>query len=102
MRKKFKILILVLFVIVLTTSIGHFTVSNQIQSERSKIQEDITCVSAICVDTGIGDECFSIPSTLSKVSIVADLNVLGAKRILVEPGTNACGVTRNGGNNGVH
>jgi len=100
-RKKFKLLLILVIAVVGITTISHFSVSSGIQKEREKIREDIVCISAICLDTGIGNECFTLPSTISKISIVEDLNVFGAKRLIIEPGDSSCGVIRNGGTNGV-
>jgi len=100
-RKRFKIIVFIFLGVVIATALGHYFVTNQIQTERAKIREDIDCISAICIYTGVGDECFNVPATLSKVSVVEDLNMLGAKRIIVEPTAKACGVARSGGSNAV-
>lgn len=100
-RKRFKIVMLVFILIVVLVAIGHYNASNEIQTERAKVREDIDCVSAICIYTGVGDECFNVAATLSKISVVEDLNMLGAKRIIVEPTAKACGVARSGGGNAI-
>jgi hypothetical protein len=90
-RSRFKVILISILMISSVTTILHFSQSSQSQKNKITLSEDIVCIAAICLQTGVGDECFDTPANLSKISLVKDANTVGAYRIIIEPTPKSCG-----------
>lgn len=61
--------------------------------ERVVRQEDVYCVSAICLLEGPTSKCTELNPSVSHVVITEDPKVKGAHRIVVNPTGNLCGTS---------
>lgn len=59
--------------------------------ERVVQQEDIHCISALCISDGSVNKCLELQPSLSHVIITDDPIIQDANRLIVKPTENSCG-----------
>jgi hypothetical protein len=95
-KKKFKVVNWVMYgflIIFVLIAISNLTNQNQSSRDRVVRDEDIYCVSAICLVDGPISRCLSISPTVSHMIVTDDAEIKDAHRLIVKPTNRACGRT---------
>lgn len=83
--------ITITFVVAIGLAIYGVRDQSQNEIERVVQQEDIHCISAICISDGSVNKCLELQPSLSHVIITDDPIIQDANRLIMKPTENSCG-----------
>lgn len=89
--KRIKIIILVSVSIAIVLFIATAVRNVNTSPENLIIKEDVSCLSAICVnDGGYGQRCLEFKPRMAHTYKTTDVNEPGAQRVIIELNDNTC------------
>lgn len=79
------------FVVVIGLAVHSVVDQNRDEIEKVVQQEDIHCISAVCISDGSVNKCLELQPSLSHVIITDDPLIKDANRLIIKPTNNSCG-----------